>query len=163
MLEEHLEMVLKWRNSNHIRQYAVSREIITLQTHTKWFNTLKEKGDLYFIIEVNKKPIGLIWANNFQKDSCETGMYIYNTQMQNSLFAYRASLTLNKYLFQTKKLNSIVCEILNDNSRSIRFTLSLGYKITEKKEILSTYLLTQTAFMPYYDKISRLLNKNKLD
>ena len=160
MNEEDLEMVLKWRNSDHIRQYAISKEIISLKTHTQWFSTLKEKGDLYFIIESDNSDVGLIWANRFQADSCETGMYIYEREMQNSLFSYRVSLTLNEYLFSEKNCNSISCEILNENSRSARFTLSLGYKETNKNDTLSTYSLTKEAFQPHFKKIAKLLNKS---
>jgi RimJ/RimL family protein N-acetyltransferase len=160
MNEDDLEMVLKWRNSNHIRQYAISQEIISLQTHKKWFENLANKGDLYFIIEYKNIAVGLIWANKFYNDSCETGMYIYEKDIQNSLFAYRASLTLNEYLFNEKKLNTISCEILNENSRSSRYTLSLGYKEVSKDNRVTKYSLSKEAFELQFEKIAKLLNKS---
>ncbi len=160
MNEDDLEMVLNWRNSEHIRQYASTKEIIDLQTHTRWFHTLKEKGDLYFIIETDNKAVGLIWANKFIHNSCETGMYIYETEIQNTLFAYKASLTLNDYLFNTKNLDSITCEILHENSRSIRYTLSLNYKEQKKNDTLIWYVLRKVDFIPNFKKISKLLNKS---
>lgn len=158
--EDDLEMVLTWRNSEHIRQYAISQEIISFETHKEWFGSLQEKGDLYFIIESDEKAVGLIWANRFKTNSCETGMYVYDREMQNSLFSYRVSLTLNEYLFNVKKLDSISCEILNSNSRSARFTLSLGYIELEKSDHITSYFLTKMAFIPHFEKISKLLNKS---
>jgi UDP-4-amino-4,6-dideoxy-N-acetyl-beta-L-altrosamine N-acetyltransferase len=160
MRKEDLETVLKWRNSEHIRRYAISKETISIEQHIKWFHTIKARGDLYFVIENDNKQVGLIWANKLQVKSCETGMYIYDTSMQNSLFSYKVSLALNDYLFNTKNLDSISCEILNDNSRSIRFTLSLGYKEVEKNDMRTKYLLSNIAFTPHFEKISKLLNKS---
>lgn len=162
MCEEDLEMVLLWRNSEHIRQYALTQETITLQEHKAWFDSLAKKGDLYFIIESDKKPVGLIWANRFQEKSCETGMYIYETKLQNSLFAYKVSLTLNEYLFQVRKLEAIECEILNENKRSIRYTLSLGYEESHKEKEVTYFKLTKERFEPNFEKISKRLKKSTL-
>ena len=62
-------------------------------------------------------------------------------------------------LFNIKKLDSISCEILNTNSRSARFTLSLGYQELDKNNILTTYFLTKVAFLPYFEKISKMVIK----
>ena len=157
MGEDDLEMVLKWRNSEHIRKYAISKEIISLQAHKKWFSALQGKDDLYFVIEHKKDAVGLIWANRFTDNSCETGMYIYEKDIPNSLLAYRVSLTFNTYLFNEKKLKNIYCEILNENSRSSRFTLSLGYKELDKNDIVTKYILTEVAFEPYFRKIAKFI------
>ena len=160
MCEEDLEMVLAWRNSEHIKKYALNQQSISLKEHRAWFHSLADKGDLYFIVESNSQAVGLIWANSFKEKRCQTGMYIYERELQNSLFAYRVSLTLNEYLFYVQQLELIECEILNENKRSIRYTLSLAYKEYEKKHNVSLFRLTKEDFEPNFKKIAKRSKKS---
>ena len=160
MDEDDLEIVLQWRNSDHIRMYATTQDFISLETHTKWFENIKKKEDMYFIVMFDSQAVGLVWANNFTTNSCETGLYIYEKELQNSLLAYKISLTINDYLFNIKDLANINCEILHSNHRSSRFTLSLGYIQTAKSDLLIHYKLTKSAFEKSFEKISKHLTKS---
>lgn len=159
MEHKDLSMVLQWRNSNHIRQYAMQKKIINMEEHEKWFSSTQKKKDLYFIVESGLKPVGLIWAKNFENAQCETGFYLYDIKIQNTLLAYKVAITLNSYLFEEKNISLIYCDILTENIRSIRFTLSLGYeKVTDFPDF-SHYILNRKAFLSCQNKISRLLTK----
>lgn len=159
--ENDIEMILKWRNSEHIRRYALQKETITLKEHTAWFHSQQIKGNLYFIVETGDKPVGLIWAKDFSGLTCETGFYLYETDVQNTLLAYKVSLNFNNYLFHKRAIESIYCDILNDNKRSIRFTLSLGYEKIEEMDEYSRYVLHKESYSQYFNKISKLLLKEK--
>lgn len=154
--ESDLEDVLMWRNSDHIRCYALNQEIITLEQHKKWFNSLAKKGDEYYIIEKNSTKVGLIWAKNIAHDECESGFYLYDTSVQNTLFAYRVAITLNDYLFNEKQLEKIYCDILNTNERSIRFSFSLGYTKIKEFHTHSYYELHKKK----YEKCSQKIVKH---
>ncbi|MCG6174530.1 UDP-4-amino-4,6-dideoxy-N-acetyl-beta-L-altrosamine N-acetyltransferase, partial [Anoxybacillus sp. LAT_31] len=42
MNSSHLEMVLSWRNQEHIRSVMFHDQIISLEEHRKWFDRVKE-------------------------------------------------------------------------------------------------------------------------
>lgn len=159
--ESDLERVLTWRNSDHIRQYALNPEIITYEEHKRWFDSLKSKGDRYFIIKKEDQDVGLIWAKGITDESCETGFYLHDWSVQNTLFAYRVSITLNNYLFYAKSLKYIYCDILDTNDRSIRFSLSLGYEKYDQYEKHGVYRLKSEDYKKKSSKIIKLLTKKK--
>lgn len=154
-----LPMVLQWRNSDHIRCHMKNQELITPEEHQAWAASIEKRGDRYFIIEDEGTPVGLIWAKDIYDSQCETGFYLYDKTVQNTLLAYRVSLAFNDYVFDEMGLASIHCDILHENSRSIRFTLSLGYEKVSAHPDFDHYRLDRLRYTPYQQKIGRLLQK----
>ena len=62
-----IEMVRMWRNSDEIKQYALNQDHITSEQQQKWFDSLQNKEDEYFVIHTEDNPIGLIWFNKSDK------------------------------------------------------------------------------------------------
>lgn len=155
-----LPMVLQWRNSEHIRRHMKHQETITLSEHQDWFHRLEKSGALYFIIETGDNPVGLIWAKDIHDDSCETGFYLYDESVQNTMLAYRVSLSFNDYIFDEKQLELIYCDILHENERSIRFTLSLGYEEVLTHPEHAHFHLNKSLYLPRRKRVADLLQKS---
>ncbi len=155
-----LPMVLQWRNSEHIRRHMKNQETITLEDHQQWFQNHNKSDDLYFIIEIGDRPVGLIWAKDIHDNSCETGFYLYDESVQNTMLAYRVSLSFNDYIFDEKQLELIYCDILHENERSIRFTLSLGYKEVSTYPEYAHFHLNKSLYLPRRKRIANLLQKS---
>lgn len=153
---EDIEMIRKWRNSEHINRYALNQEYITKERQEQWFKSIGK--DEYFIIQVEQDPIGLIWFN-YKEDLVETGFYIYKQSNQNSLLPYKVVTMFHNYLFNTKKFKSITCKIQNDNKRAIRFNKSLGYKKQNNDSKASRYALDYQEYLVTDAKIRKLLKK----
>ena len=62
--EDDIELVRKWRNSPGIQQYMEYREFITEEMQKKWFESINNLQNFYFIIEYENKKIGLINTSN---------------------------------------------------------------------------------------------------
>lgn len=155
--EEDLKMLLQWRNSEHIRKYALQQQNITYDEHQQWFATLSKRNDHFFIIEEKHIPVGLIWAKEFDTLGCETGFYLYDERVQNSLLSYRVILILHHYLFETKKLIRIECDILTTNQRAVRFNTSLGFEPIQSFSTHTRYRLTREAYQPIELRLKKLL------
>lgn len=128
-----LEMVRQWRNSPEVANYMAYREYITPEMQQKWFEGVCERGDLYFVIHVEGKDIGLINLKDidFSKSESESGIFIADTSFQNTYITYCASLCLGDFASDILRLKWGKIHVLDDNKRAIRYNLSLGYKPTD--------------------------------
>jgi len=154
----HIEMVRHWRNSDHVKRYARHQDFISHEQQEAWFKTLQTKEDEYFVIFTNAKPIGLIWFHA-KEMLIETGFYLYDEKKQNSLTPYKIVTLFHNYLFKTKQFQVIHCHILHDNTRALRFNLSLGYTLFKENEQTNQYILTYENYTKANEKILKLLTK----
>ena len=84
LMKEDIELVRQWRNHSSIRKFMVYREHITADMQEKWFETINNNLNLYFIIEYKGKKIGLINGKdiNWGEKKMETGIFIWNKYYQ---------------------------------------------------------------------------------
>lgn len=149
--KEDLDLIRSWRNSDKIRRYAKNQTHITKKMHQKWFENI---NGYYFIIEINNTKIGLIWLKKIH-DYYESGFYIYEDKYLNNIYSYKIVTILHKFAFYELGLNEIYCEILEDNSRAIRFNKSLGFKKIDKIK----YRLTKKDFETHLQQFASILEK----
>jgi len=147
--EKDLELVRSWRNSEKIKKYARNQDYITADQQKKWFKSLKDS--LYYIVKMDSKKIGLVWVQNLSTKPI-TGFYIYEDKYLNGIYSYKVIVLFYKFLFE--KVDTLYTDILEDNSRAIRFNLSLGFK--KEKEI---YILTKENFYKNLEKIEKIIRK----
>ena len=84
--DDDLEMILKWRNSEKVRQMMVNNHIINLNEHKKWFlNMVNDKNSEWMIVEYQNTPIGVVYITDIKPSdgTCTWGMYI-DEKMHNS-------------------------------------------------------------------------------
>ncbi|MCB5266551.1 MAG: GNAT family N-acetyltransferase [Candidatus Cloacimonetes bacterium] len=160
LTHQDIETVRTWRNSDTIKRYALDQEHIKQEQQERWFATLATKEDEYFLIHAKNKPVGLIWYNK-QNEVYESGFYLYDTDIQNSLMPYKIVSIFHHYLFETKGFKKIQCKILHDNKRAVRFNLSLGFKEVMRFERYTTYILTYDAYKKADATITKLLLREK--
>ena len=81
-----------------------------------------------------------------------SGFYIYEDKYLNGIYSYKVIVLFYKFLFE--KIDTLYTDILEDNSRAIRFNLSLGFK---KEDNL--YILTKENFYKNLEKIEKIIRK----
>lgn len=125
-----IEMIRQWRNDPKISQYMEFRQEITSEMQLKWFRSIDNENNLYYIIVYNGLEIGLINIKDIdlQKKSGESGVFIYENKFLNSDISYRAHLCLFDYYFQQLGFEELHAHILESNHRAQRFCEYLGYK-----------------------------------
>lgn len=151
LTKEKIEMVRKWRNAPKVSQYMEYRQEITSEMQLKWFQSVDNDSNLYYIIAYKGEEIGLINIKDIdlQKKSGESGIFIYEDKYLNSDISYRAHLCLFDYYFQHLGFKELHAHILESNKRAQRLCEYLGYQQIAP--------LTYSLLQDYY-----LNNKNRL-
>ncbi len=148
--EGDIELVRKWRNSPEIQQYMEYREFITEEMQKKWFESINNMQNFYFIIEYENKKIGLINTSNidWENYTSDGGIFIWEEKYYETFIPVWASLCLLEsdfFLFQARK--SFI-KTLKDNHRAIVLNKHLGYQLMEGQEDVynQQYSLTRENF-----------------
>src|SRR5687767_11424681 len=98
--EEDIELVRHWRNQGDIANYMEDRNHITREAQVKWFDSIDNKFNYYFIIVYDGKKIGLINSKNYdpKEGFGEGGIFIWDKEYINSFAAVFATLCLLNFV-----------------------------------------------------------------
>jgi UDP-4-amino-4,6-dideoxy-N-acetyl-beta-L-altrosamine N-acetyltransferase len=157
--EEDIELVRQHRNSEHIQQFMEYRKFITAEMQKKWFQSVNNIHNNYFIIQINGEKIGLINGAQIDWDKKETGsggVFIWKTEYWETKAPLAASLLLTdtSVLLGMKKTYA---KILQDNKKAIAFNKALGYELMEGQEAFYNqhYVLTMTQYINKRDRLRK--------
>ncbi len=158
---EKIEMVRQWRNNPKISQFMKYREYITPEMQQKWFESICNLNNFFFMIEYEGKEIGLCDIKNidYQKKIAEGGIFIDNEQFLNSDIAIRASLCAWDFGSETLGLTTGIAKILKSNKRAIQYNSMLGYALQPGQDNIENqvYILTLDTYLKKREYITRLL------
>jgi len=160
LTEEKIELVRNWRNDPKISQYMEFKEYITPEMQINWFRRIDNENNFYFIIEFEKKEIGLINVRDidYNEKVGEGGIFIYDDDCLNSDLSFRVGVLLNDFCFETLKLEKLKAHILNNNKRAIQFNKMFGYKIVDGQDDVNNqlYYLLRSDYIEKKERIIRL-------
>ncbi|GGE36268.1 hypothetical protein GCM10011391_13850 [Pullulanibacillus camelliae] len=126
--EKYLTTILEWRNSLRIRRAMFTEDIISMDEHKKWFETVNLKSDFsIFLFFCDQMPLGVMSFNQTSYVNAFTfwGFYI-GTQSSKGFGKILGYLGL-EYAFNQLKLNKVYGEVLTGNEKSIKFHESFGF------------------------------------
>lgn len=127
--EKHLEIVLRWRNSNEIRTMMYTDKIISLEEHWNWFESFRNSNKTIIkILLYLGEPIGLVNFNkiNAFDNKCYWGFYIGALDAPKGAGTILGYLALN-YIFETQSIRKVCSEIIGYNTQSIKFHQRMGF------------------------------------
>lgn len=130
----HDEYIVKWRNDPKLSAFLFSSNIITLESHRKWFEKYKNYDDrkefVIYVIDTNT-PIGTIGLSSIDKinKKAEYGIIIGESDYMGKGYAKEASQSILKYAFYELQLNKVFLRVFEDNIRAIGMYKSLGFSI----------------------------------
>ena len=154
-----IELVRNWRNDPKISQHMFFREYITPEMQLKWFNSINNDLNYYFIIEYNNEEIGVVNIKDIdeEKKFGETGIFIANDQYLNSDVPFRASFCHGDFTFEELKLDFTYGRIVSDNRRAIQYNKAVGAEIRMSENGKSVLLtITKENHYKQRDKYIRL-------
>ena len=156
LTKDKIEMIRQWRNSSKISQYMEYREEITPQMQKKWFESINNDKNLYYIIIYKNVEVGLINIKDIDKEKSEgeSGVFIYEDRFLNSDISYRAHLCLFDYYFIDLNYKKLHAHVLASNKRASRLTLFMGYKLVSETE----FILSREDYLNNSNR-SRFINK----
>ncbi|MFK5856847.1 MAG: GNAT family N-acetyltransferase [Bacteroidota bacterium] len=151
-----IELVRNWRNSADVSQFMEYREHITPEMQEKWFKSINNNKNLYFIIEYKNEKIGLINGKDIDWDnmSMETGVFIAEKKYLNTEVPLLAVLIFGELGVMTFGLKAYA-HILKTNDRAIRYNKFIGFKLCENQEGVENQLYVMTK--ETYSKKAKLI------
>jgi UDP-4-amino-4,6-dideoxy-N-acetyl-beta-L-altrosamine N-acetyltransferase len=127
---EDLEMIRHWRNSPDVNKYMFTDTKISKSQQIKWFERISnENNSRYWIVEVEKKKIGVVYLFNIdlKNSKCIWGFYLGDTSIRGKGIGSKIKFKLLTYVFEELKLNKLYGEILPFNEKSIKMHEKFGF------------------------------------
>jgi len=127
-LEEKKE-VLSWRNHPEVRKWMYNKDMISLENHLKFIESLKEKPNKIYL---KADDLGVV---NFEvfKDYVDIG--IHKNPNKQKAGKKLLEFAIN-YAFNELKTKKIILYVFEDNVKAINLYEKFGFKKTDKKENL---------------------------
>lgn len=159
-----IELIRTWRNHPSIRKTMAYRKTISAAMQEKWFSSINNKLNYYFLIIHNGKKIGVINVKNINEKNRygEGGIFIWDESYYGTNIPSIASLLLIDFIFNTINYSTkSFVRILATNKPAINFNLQLGYVIVpyQEKESNQLYVLTREDFNKKIIKLIPTLEK----
>ncbi len=146
LAEDKIELVRRWRNDPKIAQYMDFRGYITEEMQKVWFKKIDNEYNYYFIIMIEEKEVGLVDIKDidYRKGVGESGIFLWDDSFLGKQISYRSLLTLHDFAFKNLHLKSLISHIFNNNIRSQKSYISLGFELNPNQEscVLQCYTLT---------------------
>lgn len=159
---EKIELVRQWRNDPKISQYMAYREYITSDMQQKWFESVNNPNNYYFIIEFEGKEVGLINIKElvYSKKEGEIGFFIYDDSYLNSDISFRTSLCMGDFTTYILDLRIAYIHVLKTNKRAIQYNKMIGYELSENQDEIENqkYYITRDTYIKQREYILNLLN-----
>lgn len=167
LTKDDIELVREWRNHPKIRLKMGYQKIISSKEQEKWFASINNNENIYFIIEYQSKKIGLINTKNIDyKNKCgEGGIFIWEDNLDNDFVAVLASLCFLNCSFLVFGFTKSYIQILNSNQKAIKYNQGLGYTMLpgQKKTNAPFYILTKEDYLAktaHLNKVAQLLTND---
>lgn len=159
LTENDIELVRYWRNRPEIRNTMIYRKYISKDRQKKWFSSINNNYNYYYLIIYKNEKIGLIHNKNVEcKDSSsEAGIFIWNDTYD--FVPFLASLLLCEIGFYVLYGGDSYVRVLRSNARAYEYNLLLGYEVIEDVSELD-YIrmkLTKESFKLSTEKIRKTM------
>ncbi|WP_101845769.1 UDP-2,4-diacetamido-2,4,6-trideoxy-beta-L-altropyranose hydrolase [Halobacillus sp. Marseille-P3879] len=124
-----LPAVLKWRNSEAIREAMYTDHKITMEEHERWYNKVSSgQNTMVKLLYYKNQPIGLV---NFSRidhhhRKCYWGFYIGESSAPKGSGTVLGLLAL-EFIFEEQSMHKLCAEVLVSNKRSFQFHKKLGF------------------------------------
>ncbi|KGE18056.1 UDP-4-amino-4,6-dideoxy-N-acetyl-beta-L-altrosamine N-acetyltransferase [Paenibacillus wynnii] len=124
-----INLVLEWRNADHIRPFMNHDDLIPLEDHYRWLEAVeKDASKLVKLCFYKEKPIGLVNFSQIdpKNKTCEWGFYIGDKTSPRGSGKIMGILALD-YIFKERKMRKCCAQILDFNRKSLSYHQKLGF------------------------------------
>jgi len=130
--EEHLEQVRLWRMKPEVSQFMYTSPDIFPEEQKQWYRkTSEDPYNKYWIIESNKKKVGLVSLNDIDLINRKTtwAYYIGKLSERGKGIGKQVELNILCYAFDKMNLNKVWGEVFAFNKKVIKLHEKCGSKI----------------------------------
>jgi len=131
-----IELIREWRNYEHVRRFMEYRQYITREMQEKWYDSVSNNFNLYFLIYYKNEKTGLINAKNINRElkTFEVGLFMGYDKDIISIIPILATLCFFDAFFLEMGFELITTKIHSGNIKAIHFDISLGFCLFEGEE-----------------------------
>lgn len=130
MKRDDIELIRVMRNRDDIRSRMFEQTVILPEQQEKWFMSVNNMHNYYFLIHYHEAKIGLIYGKNidYKARENEGGIFIWDDSMIGSGIPTKASICLMELSFEFFLASKVHARVRKDNIGAYRHNLSLGYR-----------------------------------
>lgn len=154
-----IELVREKRNSPEIMQFMEYRETISPEMQEKWFESINNFENFFFIVEYKGEKIGLFNDKNidWDKRTSESGFFIWEKKYINTFVPILTSLCSIEFALYNLYWNRTFIKVLKDNQAAINYVKSIGFQLCEGEanNFNQKYFLTKELFEKNASKMLR--------
>jgi len=156
-----LELIRTWRNSDYVNKRMVMNEYITKEMQEKWFESINNEYNYYFIAEFNNEKVGVINIKNINNNYGEGAIYLASEKYENTGIVARIVMCFNDFVFENLKLNYICSHVKRDNIKAKNSSIAQGCVEVKEKSTLDFiyFTLHKTSYINKTKKIRKILNQ----
>jgi len=128
-------MVLEWRNHPNVREWMYNSEIISIESHFNFIESLKnDLYNKYFLVQKENQNIGVIYYNKIDMldKSLYLGLYAHPLERQKGDGQHLLQTAIG-YAFDTLKIERIKLEVLSHNTAAVHLYKKFNFKVIEEK------------------------------
>lgn len=126
-----IELLRNWRNQDFVLEQMEFREIISIETQERWFDTIKNDSSIeYYIFGVENEAVGLVHLAEINKDTstATVGLFIGNASYIGTGIAFDASNFIIKRAFEELGLETLFAKVKNSNKPALQYNAFLGFQ-----------------------------------
>lgn len=127
--------IVKWRNSDFVREHFIYQELFTKESHENWIHTMVETGkvdQLIICIKGEKEDIavGSVYIRDIDRthNKAEYGIFIGEESARGKGIGSMAATLMIEYCFKQLKLHRLFLRVFADNKQAIRSYEKAGFR-----------------------------------
>ena len=130
------ENIVKWRNSDFVRNHFIYQALFTKESHENWIRTMVETGKVDQLIICIKDdtseegiPVGSVYIRDidWNHNKAEYGIFIGEESARGKGIGSQAAVLMIQYCFQELKLHRLFLRVFADNKQAIRSYEKAGF------------------------------------
>ena len=132
MDEGDTDLIVKWRNTEFVRQNFIFRELFTPEGHQRWIETMVNTGKvIQFIIlrKADHKPVGSVYLRDIDKihRKAEYGIFIGEEDALGKGYGTQAAQMMIEYAFREVGIHKLMLRVLAENERARKSYEKAGF------------------------------------
>jgi len=128
--EKDIELVREWRNSDTTRKNMLYQKVITKEQQVKWFHSINNFNNFYFILQYKGRKVGLVNIKdiNWEERTGEAGIFMNERDLSTLLLPVVGTVAINDLLKDVFGIKKIYAKVRKENKAMHRINALLGYK-----------------------------------
>lgn len=125
-----IELVRSWRNDPKISRNMFFTQHISPEMQQKWFVSIDNESNFYFLISYHGKYVGMINASEIDdaQKTAFAGLFIHDESYWGTDIPVRASLAMLDFFFAQHRIEVFYAKTKMENKAAIRYNEMLGFR-----------------------------------